>query len=107
MIAGESNKAPAWWRCDTHGPAKAGAWGCPECVREMRAELKRLRAAHGTAVEALKAERKHSRAARRLLVKALDAIPDYSDGRNDRTVSAVENWLDDFDGKQRRGDGGA
>lgn len=28
-----------WWKCDTHGPAKAGAWGCPECVSEMRAEL--------------------------------------------------------------------
>lgn len=27
-----------WWRCDTHGPAVAGAWGCPECVRELRTE---------------------------------------------------------------------
>jgi hypothetical protein len=34
---------PLWWKCDTHGPAKANAWGCPECVREMRGELKALR----------------------------------------------------------------
>jgi hypothetical protein len=31
--------APAWWYCATHGPAQPNAWGCPECVREMRAEL--------------------------------------------------------------------
>jgi acetyl-CoA acetyltransferase len=36
--------APRWWRCDTHGPGNHTAWGCPECVREMRAELRRLRA---------------------------------------------------------------
>ena len=35
-------KAPSWWKCETHGPAKAGAWGCPECVREMRAEIAEL-----------------------------------------------------------------
>ena len=34
--------APRWWRCDTHGPATANAWGCPECVREMRGEIARL-----------------------------------------------------------------
>ncbi len=32
-----------WWKCDTHGPAVAGAWGCPECVSEMRTELMFLR----------------------------------------------------------------
>lgn len=32
-----------WWKCSTHGPAKAGAWGCPECVSEMRAELERIK----------------------------------------------------------------
>lgn len=32
------SEAPRWWKCDTHGAARAGAWGCPECVRELRAE---------------------------------------------------------------------
>ena len=31
-------EAPRWWKCDTHGAARAGAWGCPECVRELRGE---------------------------------------------------------------------
>lgn len=30
--------APRWWKCDTHGAARVGAWGCPECVRELRGE---------------------------------------------------------------------
>lgn len=33
---------PRWWKCPTHGPATANAWGCPECVREMRDEIARL-----------------------------------------------------------------
>jgi len=41
--------APTWWKCHAHGPAKAGAWGCPECVREMRDELLTLRRAAETA----------------------------------------------------------
>jgi len=36
-------KPPKWWTCPTHGDAKATAWGCPECVREMRDELAALR----------------------------------------------------------------
>jgi len=29
-----------WQRCDTHGEINADhAWGCPECVREMRNHL--------------------------------------------------------------------
>ena len=36
--------APRWWHCDTHGPGNHTAWGCPECVREMRGEIARLRA---------------------------------------------------------------
>jgi hypothetical protein len=35
-------EAPPWWKCDTHGPATPNAWGCPECVREMRAEIAEL-----------------------------------------------------------------
>jgi hypothetical protein len=30
--------APRWWHCDTHGPGNHTAWGCPECVRELRTE---------------------------------------------------------------------
>ena len=36
---------PRWWTCKTHGDAMPqNAWGCPECVREMRTEIERLRA---------------------------------------------------------------
>jgi len=34
--------APRWWHCDTHGPGNYAAWGCPECVREMRGEIAQL-----------------------------------------------------------------
>ena len=34
--------APRWWHCDTHGPGSRAAWGCPECVREMRGEITRM-----------------------------------------------------------------
>jgi hypothetical protein len=30
------SEAPRWWHCDTHGPGKLNAWGCPECVAELR-----------------------------------------------------------------------
>ncbi len=39
----EGKHVPAWWHCPTHGPGTVNAWGCPECVREMRAELAALR----------------------------------------------------------------
>ena len=32
----------SWRYCDTHGTGSEYAWGCPECVREMRAEIARL-----------------------------------------------------------------
>ncbi len=35
---------PRWWHCDTHGPGNHTAWGCPECVRELREEVRKLRA---------------------------------------------------------------
>lgn len=33
---------PRWWRCDTHGQGKRNEWGCPNCVRELRAEVQAL-----------------------------------------------------------------
>lgn len=40
----QAEPVPKWWTCDTHGaPPRHNAWGCPECVREMRQELAALR----------------------------------------------------------------
>ena len=47
-------EAPRLWKCDTHGPAKAGAWGCHECVREMRAEIEELDALRETLADILR-----------------------------------------------------
>lgn len=35
----EQSDPPSWWRCDTHGPGTRSAWGCPECVLELRTSL--------------------------------------------------------------------
>ena len=35
---GRGAKPPKWWTCPTHGDARSNAWGCPECVRELRGE---------------------------------------------------------------------
>ena len=32
-----------WKTCKTHGDDKPGAWGCPECLRELREENAMLR----------------------------------------------------------------
>jgi hypothetical protein len=40
--------------CPTHGQQPDNAWGCPECVRELRREDERLRSAMPTAREAVK-----------------------------------------------------
>jgi hypothetical protein len=34
----------AWHHCDKHGVADPAAWGCPECLRELREENRQLRA---------------------------------------------------------------
>lgn len=41
--------APRWWHCDTHGAGKLNAWGCPDCV----AELRRWRSTHAPRLDAL------------------------------------------------------
>ena len=54
-------QAPRWWRCDKHGDAMPrNAWGCPECVVELRTlareqavEIQTLRDALNTAGGAL------------------------------------------------------
>ncbi len=46
-------KNPAFWRCETHGPAKLGAWGCPDCTKELREQNQRLTEAARLAVETL------------------------------------------------------
>ncbi len=43
------SEAPRWWHCDTHGPGKLSAWGCPDCV----AELRRWKSTHAPRLEAL------------------------------------------------------
>lgn len=52
----QQTKPPKWWTCQTHGDAQPNAWGCPECVREMRSELDALR----EAIEEAAAERERS-----------------------------------------------
>ena len=32
----------AWHHCDTHGAIDPVAWGCPECVRELRAVVEKM-----------------------------------------------------------------
>ncbi|HET7675660.1 MAG TPA: hypothetical protein VFL54_09085 [Gammaproteobacteria bacterium] len=34
-----------WRTCVTHGDENPHVWGCPECLRELREENRRLRAA--------------------------------------------------------------
>ncbi len=40
--------------CPTHGQQPTNAWGCPECVRELRQENEQLRSSMATAREAVK-----------------------------------------------------
>ena len=32
-----------WKTCKIHGDDKPGVWGCPECLRELREDNKRMR----------------------------------------------------------------
>jgi hypothetical protein len=70
---------PRWWTCATHGDAMpANAWGCPECVREMRVEIGQLRHALAQSgklaedrLEQMKTDRAEFLAQRRKLDRAL------------------------------------
>jgi hypothetical protein len=45
-MCAELGTVPRWWTCKTHGDAATrNAWGCPDCVRELREENARLRIA--------------------------------------------------------------
>ena len=77
----EQSDMPSWWRCDTHGPGTRTAWGCPECVRELRTSL-------ATATR----ERDEARAEVERLRKTLDEIATYWNGshRPAETLDAAE-----------------
>jgi hypothetical protein len=65
MTADELPPVPRWWHCDTHGPGNHTAWGCPECVREMREEinqLKRWKSTNAPRLEALQGLLHHEQA---------------------------------------------
>jgi hypothetical protein len=58
-VPGAGNMVPAAYaarlrRCPTHGQLPANAWACPECLRELREGLARLR---GSAVDGEREER--------------------------------------------------
>ena len=77
-----TNPAPRWWHCDTHGPATANAWGCPECVREMRGEIAALKAQLVPLLLLAQEVR---------LIDAHGATPD-GDGVNGPTALWAEDW---------------
>lgn len=39
----DANHAMRWWYCDEHAQGNHAAWGCPECCRDIRVELARLK----------------------------------------------------------------
>ena len=44
-LKAELTKVTGWQHCETHGKVNADhAWGCPDCVRELRDEIERLKA---------------------------------------------------------------
>ena len=75
LIYSDSDPGPAYRlrKCPTHGQQPPNAWGCPECVRELRGEL-------ATAREAL---RRLSQWGGRPFARGLDAEVAFD----------VENWI--------------
>jgi ribonuclease HI len=65
-------------RCPTHGQQPPNAWGCPECVRQLRGEL-------ATAREAL----------RRVTQGGWYKNSIYSVSYHDRVVEGVRRWARD------------
>lgn len=45
----------AHWNCPTHGPGRAEAWGCPDCVAFLRREVEGLRSLIDQIVQAARA----------------------------------------------------
>lgn len=43
----------AWKTCSKHGPDNPSVWGCPECVRELRDENRKLKRGNTRLIEAL------------------------------------------------------
>jgi hypothetical protein len=56
LLASSKNVAQArrLHNCPTHGQQSPNAWGCPECVRELRQEAEYLRGDLATAREAVR-----------------------------------------------------
>ena len=74
---------PKWWTCKTHGDAMPqNAWGCPECVREMRVELAALKVQLSPLLLLAQEVR---------LIDAHGATPD-GDGVNGPTALWAEDW---------------
>lgn len=76
----------SWWHCETHGQAVANAWGCPECVRELRAnrdtqaaEIERLNALAGPGGKSL---------------GEMERINDGLIADNERLQAEVQSWRD-------------
>ena len=72
----------AWMTCKTHGTPDARAWGCPQCVDELRADRDRLAAENA----ALRADSERYRYIQRFLKNPvlLDAAIDAARGAGDQ-----------------------
>jgi hypothetical protein len=88
----EPSHAPARLRqCPTHGQQSENAWGCPECVRELREEVARLK---GNAREP-----DHAPSSDKGLVgEVLDALGEgiEADVEARAAIFAVAKWLEKY-----------
>ena len=95
-------EVPRWWHCDTHGPGSHAAWGCPECVRDMRAETKALQAQHDDDKSDLLKMQRERDALRDMLDNALLIVRDFATRNPKHTVQIEQDpwgahrWLDEY-----------
>ena len=90
------SSAPFWWRCDTHGMALPhNAWGCPECVRELRDEVRLLRAERAQALEMLAEQR-------RTIFALMVGMPDDGTTPVIRRIAALDEEREQLRGLLRR-----